>query len=219
MIVDWPADKTFSMENLAAPSAEKRSQIRRQVRTAFKELDIRPIDSLDGLLDDLQEINISAAHRTAAGLPPGYYERDRHRWESHMRMLFSLPDREWWGAFLKGKLIAYYYGYAVGGEWIIDTAKSTTEYLHCRPNDGLLFRVMESAINTHHCTRINYGGWTEGDPRLTQFKQKHGFKVVLLPVALRISPLVSLLLKASRKKIYRPLAVPAEFPAGKEGEA
>jgi len=194
MLVDWTSKERFSLENLAETSSDKRSQIRRQVRMAMSNLEIRLIHSIDQVIDDLQKINISAILRTEVGKPANYYVDRRETWEKFMRKLFALPDREWWGAFYQGKLVAYFYGFAVDGEWIIDTAKSMTEFLHLRPNDGLLFKTMESAINAHGCTRINYGGWTPDDPKLSQFKQKHGFQKVDIPAHLQLNPIAKLAL-------------------------
>jgi hypothetical protein len=190
MIATWDRTDVFSLDNLAGATAVKRSQVRRMVRTAQRELEIRMFHSCAELMHDLRQINIETALRTGAGRPPSYYTEQEDRWQAFIRSLFELPEREWWGAFYQERLIAYLYGYAIGRDWIVNTAKSLSDCMHLRPNDGLLFHAMERAINLHRCSRIVHGDWSENESKLTQFKAKHGFGRVDIPVQRSINPLV-----------------------------
>jgi hypothetical protein len=92
-----------------------------------------------------------------------------------MLKLFEMKDRFWWGAFLDGRLIAYYYTILLEDTLTIGAAKSHSDFLsHC-PNDVLLFTVVSDAFNNRGCRSVEYGDWSPEDERLLYFKQSYGF--------------------------------------------
>lgn len=180
----WKVGDVFSLESI---SSKKRNQVRKGLRLC----EVRPLETLDPLWPDLQRINISHRRRTCVGKPARYYTAEYDKWRDYLSRLHALPSRQWLGAYVDGKLAAYYYGYAVEGVYIIDSAKTDSDYLWANPNDALLFSLLEHAHNAEGCHLVVYGGHSPGDESLTAFKAKYGFEVATYPVYMRLLPLLS----------------------------
>lgn len=175
----------FTMESLS-------SNRRNQVRRGFRRCDVRRIEALGPVLEDLREINISARERTGVGRPTDYYRGAAVEWRRKIEKIFALPERDWWGAFVDGRLVAYYHSYVVEDSLIVDTAKAHTQYLDHYPVAGLLFTVMDDALNRKGVRWINYGGLTLGDEKLTVFKESYGFRKVEIPMWIELTPVFRL---------------------------
>jgi hypothetical protein len=152
------------------------------VRKALRHVEVRPIKEIHAALDAMNEISISSAERTGHGLPPDHYRAQRKQWEEYRLREFSIPGREWWGAYLEGRLIAYLYAYVVGNTLTISAFKSHSEFLRFAPNDALLFTFLEYARDCLDCEHVLYGDWNEEVPTLNEFKQRFGFSKKVVPV-------------------------------------
>jgi len=182
----------FGLESVIS---KKRNQIRKGLRCC----EIRRIGDIEAHWEELRQINISARERTGVGLPGTYYIDHYEQWRTSLRNLFALPDRDWWGAFSQGRLVAYYFSYAVADTVLIDTAKTHSEFLDQNPTDALLFTLMEDALNNKGCRRIFYGDWTPDDEKLTRFKEQHGFAVKAFPAYRHLSLPARLALRLRRR--------------------
>lgn len=188
MIFEWSGEGQFSLETVG-------SKKRNQIRKGLKLNEIKRIEDIGPYLDDLKKINITARGRTGVGKPATYYEDHYNEWRHTIEAHFSLEDREWWGAFIDGKLIAYYYGYQIDSTMIIDTAKTHSDYLSFNPTDALLYSMMEHLLNGCGVRRIVYGGWVSDDQKLAHFKEQFLFFRKDFPVYLHLSAPVRLLLQ------------------------
>lgn len=188
MVFEAGAATPFTLDSL---TSKKRNQVRKGLRCC----EIRRIGALEPVLADLQRINISARRRTGAGLPADYYVKKYERWRRRMLSLFALPGRDWWGAFVGTRLVAYFFSYAVDDTLIIDAAKSETDFLTHNPSDALLYTLMEDALNAKRCRRIIYGGWTPNDDRLTEFKEKYGFQKTEFRAFVKLTPVAESVLR------------------------
>lgn len=175
--------KNFSIGSL---DSSKRARVRKGLRNN----EIKTIEKIEPALEGMQRICISAAKRTGHGKPPEYYTKRFKEWKDFIIKEFSLPDRQWWGAFNKGELVAYYYAHQVEGVMFINAAKSHSDFLDTCPNDALLFTFLEHCKNLGDCDRVIFGDWAEDVPSLNAFKEKFGFEKVDLPVYRWVNPLV-----------------------------
>lgn len=162
---------------------------RTAVRKALKELEIRRIDHIGPVLSAMNELSIATAKRTGHGRPPQYYIKKRSEWERFMRREFAIPGREWWGAFLEGRLLSYYYSYLINGTMIISAAKSDTAYLKLNPNDAVTFSFLEYCARLPDCHAVIYGDYSPEVKSLNEFKEQFGFEKKSLPVYRAESPL------------------------------
>lgn len=166
-----PADRLGSF-NIKQIKPRKRTAIRK----ALKHLEIRRIESIQPELDTMNEICISTAKRTGHGKPAWYYTKDRNKWERFMIKEFSIGGREWWGAYLENRLIAYYYAYLIESTMHIAAAKSHSDYLKLGPNDAFVFTFTAYCRELNGCKQIIYGDWSTNNPELNRFKSYFGFE-------------------------------------------
>lgn len=174
---------TFSIERL---KPRRRTMVRKALRT----VEVRRIDDIAPVMDTMREICASQAERTGHGKPPEYYRLEARQWRAFMKREFTIPGRDWWGAFLNGELIAYYYTYLIAGTIYVAAAKSRTEALKSLPNDALLYTVLEDSRERTDCRQVVFGDWSPNAPRLNQFKEQYGFRKVSIPrfVGLTLGP-------------------------------
>lgn len=144
------------------------------IKQALKALEFADLVELGPHLDAMALICASQAERTQHGRPPEYYVRKRKKWERAMRREFSVPSRVWLGAFSQGRLVGYYYAYLISGTLFIAAAKSHTEALPLRPNDGMLFTLLERCRVNDLCRRVVFGDCSK-NPSLDDFKESYGF--------------------------------------------
>ena len=194
-------------------SSSRRSKVRR----GLKKNEVRRIEDLEPLIEDVRQIVISTRQRTGVGLPVSYYEQRREKWRGDMLRLFGMADRPWWGAFVGGRLVAYYQT-----AWLEDTleicaAKSHSDHLANYPNDALLYVVMDEAFNRMGCRRVEYGDWTAQDDRLQYFKQSYGFERRDFPQYLHLNPLAGPVLRLRRTLLRLRRGLPAA-PAAEKGD-
>ncbi len=190
LLLDDEALRTFSIKSI---SSSKRARVRK----GLSHNEIRRIESFEQVADKMQTICISAAHRTGHGKPPDYYTKHYTEWRDFMSREFSIPGREWWGAFHQGVLVAFYYAYQIEETMFISAAKSHTDFLaHC-PNDALLYSFLVYCRDLGDCSRVIFGDWSEV-PSLNSFKERYGFRRADLPVYAWYTPAVRWLMKRSR---------------------
>ncbi len=182
----------YSMKSI---SSSKRARVRK----GLKNTTIKRIDQIGALIDDIQEVCISAAKRTGHAKPPEYYVSHYNEWRSFIEREFALPQRDWWGVFDESRLIAYYYAYLVDDTMFINAAKSHTNFLTKCPNDYLLFTFLEYCRDLNDCKKVIFGDWTPNAPSLNQFKEKYGFEKTDLPFYTRYNPLIFLAKKIVEK--------------------
>ena len=160
------------------------SSKRAQVRKGMKLTEIRKIESIETVIDDIKEIEISKAVRTGYGKPVKYYSEHFPEWRDRTIKEFNADKgrKEYWGSFFKGSLIAYMKIFQIDDTMIINYAASHTDHLDKCPNDTLTFSILEYCRNLHNCNKVSYGTWSEDRDSLNVFKQKYGFKRVDFPV-------------------------------------
>jgi hypothetical protein len=137
------------------------SKKRNQVRRALGNCDVLLIEELEPLLERMREINISQAVRQEARkgpeTPVRRYVEEAERWREQVLRQFAVEDREWWGAFLGGVLVAYMRTCQVDDIRIIEQTKADTEYLKSYPMDALYFSVLSTASSNESCVRVVNG--------------------------------------------------------------
>lgn len=196
----WPVmmleDELLESFSMTVLSSSKRARVRKGMRLN----EVRKIDSVDSVITDMQTICISAAHRTEHGKPPEYYTKHYRKWRDFMVGEFSIPGREWWGAFSQGSLVAFYYAYNVEETMFISAAKSHSDFLANCPNDALLYSFLQYCRDLDDCRRVIFGDWSEV-PSLNKFKERYGFRKTDLPVYAWYNPVALW----AKKKIKRQL--------------
>ena len=180
----------------------KRKQ--QKIKQAIKTLDIRLIEEIEPLLPAMNEINAVMARRTGHGHSPEYYSRQRAEWERFMIREFSLPGREWWGAFHEARLVAYYYAYVVARTLHISAAKSHTDFLRLGPNDGLVFTLLHHHAQAGDCDRVIYGDWSPEVPTLNEFNECYGFRQRSLPIFRAMTPIMRLARRWKNRRSVEP---------------
>ncbi len=194
------------------------SRRRSQVRRGLKKTEVKRIEELAPLMEDVRQIVISTRMRTGVGLPVSHYTDHFAEWSRSILKLFAMKDRPWWGGFVDGRLVAYFQTTWLDDMLTIGAAKSHTDFLaHC-PNDALLFAVMDEAFNRMKCRCIEYGDWTREDERLQYFKQSYGFTKHDFPEHIHLNPLARPVLRLRRELLRRRRAAPAAArPAAEDG--
>ena len=186
----------FGLEDL---SSRRRSQVRR----GLKKTEVRRIEDLAPLMEDVRQIVISTRMRTGVGLPVSHYTDHFDQWSRNILTLFAMKDRPWWGGFVGGRLVAYFQTMRLEDMLTIGAAKSHTDYLaHC-PNDALLYCVLEDAFNRLGCRCVEYGDWSPEDARLQYFKESYGFTRRDYPEYIHLNPLAGPVLRLRRALLRR----------------
>ena len=175
--------KTYDFKSI---SSSKRARVRK----GLKHSEVRRIENIESVLEEMRDICISTAKRTRHGLPPEYYIKNYEKWCRYIKKEFSLSNREWWGVFFQDKLIAYFYAYMIDHTMFIVTAKSHTDFLDKCPNDCLLFKFLKYCRDLADCRQVIFGDWAPDTPTLNKFKEKYGFKKVDLPVYKKYNPII-----------------------------
>jgi len=195
---DFLANKVWSVmllnkEKLKNFSIHKLSKKRREsVRKGLRNVEVRRIENIVSVIEDMRDVCVSTAQRTRHGKPPRYYLKNYYEWKSYILRLFDLPNREWWGAFYRGKLVAYRYAYLIENTMYSDTNKSHSQFLKEKPNDALLFTFIEYCKSIPNCEILRLGDWSKNNQGINEFKMKYGFEKVDLPVYANYNPLIRL---------------------------
>ncbi len=155
---------------------------RAHLRKAFRELEIRLIQDPEPVLDEMNAICVAFAQRTGYGKPASYYTEKRSAWERLLRKQFQMAGREYWGAFVSGRLIAYYVTFLIEGTMYIGSSKSHTDFLSLYPNDAFAYRFLERCRASPDCRQVVFGDWSPDAPSLNTFKEQYGFVKTLVPV-------------------------------------
>ena len=192
MLLDHEKKKEFTIKSL---SSSKRAQVRKGLRLT----EIKKIENIEPVIEDIKNICISQARRTLHGLPPEYYIKHYKKWRIWITKEFNLPKREWWGSFYQGSLIAYNYSVQVDDAMAIYTAKSHTDFLDKCPNDALVYTFLDYCKSLDNCKKIIYGEWSREAGSLNEFKRKYGFERVDFPVYAKYNPLVLLCKKGASR--------------------
>lgn len=179
--------KDYSIHTLSSPK-------KAQIRKGLKNVEIKRIENIDIILEDIKNICISTRQRTKHGKPETYYLTKE--WRSWIKKEFALPKREWWGAYFEGRLIAYTYSVQIDETMYIYAAKSHTDYLDRCPNDALFFTFINYCKDLPDCKQIVFGDGGAATPSLNAFKKKLGFEEVNLPVYTHYSSIISLYKKS-----------------------
>ena len=204
--------KPFGLEDL---SSRRRSQVRR----GLKKTEVKRIDDLEPLMEDVRQIVISTRMRTGVGLPVSHYTDHFDGWKKSILKLFAMEDRPWWGGFIDGRLVAYYQTTLLEDMLSIGAAKSHSDFLANCPNDAILYVVMEEAFNRMGCRCVEYGDWSPEDERLQYFKQSYGFAKHEFPEHIHLNPLARPVLRLRRALLRRRRAAPAAVqPVNEEGK-
>lgn len=176
MVLEGEDLKSFSMKSL-------RSEKRNQVRKGLKSCEVRLITDVEPVLEAMRQINVTQAERQMLtgrfGKPARYYTEQMEAWRAEIRRWFSLPGREWWGAFVNGELGAYMLTFQVETVRFIGLMKTHTDSLKLCLTDAIYFLVLESAAREESCRRIINGGPLR--PSLDRYKEQFLFKRTPIP--------------------------------------
>ncbi len=172
---------------------------RSQVRKGLTRCEVGRITDLEPWIGDLKDINISTHERTRYGRPASYYTEKYDEWKRGILALFAVEERDWWGAWHEGHLVAFLYGYEVEGVYYIDTFKSNSAAFHASPNDALQYHVMEQALNVRSCREVINSEWAESNPKLNAYKEQFGFVKQTRPMVKHLNPLVRPFLGLAKK--------------------
>lgn len=180
--------RNFGMQSL---SSSKRAQVRKGLRLN----EIRKIESIEEVINDMKKVCVSQAIRTKHGNPAEYYINDFEKWKGSLIKQFNVykGEKESWGAFHNGSLIAFVNIFQVDDTMTISNVSSHTGYLDNCPNDALLFSILENCKDRQDCKKVSYGDWSTDRPTLNDFKQKYGFEKVNLPMYAKYNPLLTIL--------------------------
>ena len=182
MIMNKDILKDYSMQTI--PS-KKRSRIRK----GLKLLEIKRINNIDEVIEDIQKICISVASRTGFGHSPKYYVKNYDLWKAYMTKEFMQPNREWWGAYYEGILISYRYDVLIDDMMYFHVIKSHTDYLNKNANDALMYSFIEYCKTLENCIFINAGEHTPHRPGINAYKESFGFEKIDLPIYRKYNPL------------------------------
>lgn len=163
---------------------------RAQVRKGLKNVEIKRIQDIEPVIEDVKNICISTRQRTNHGKPEKYYLT--REWRSWITKEFALSKREWWGAYYKGKLIAYIYCVQIEETMFIYAAKSHTDFLGKCPNDALIFTFINYCKDLPNCNQIIFGDGGPVAQSVSAFKEKLGFEEINLPVYAHYNPIITL---------------------------
>jgi len=162
--------KSFCFEKLPR---EKRKAIKRARKSGVV---VKQLTTLDGNWNALQKIFVSTAMRTQYGLPPEYYTKQENLWRRTLSREFELGNREWFGAFINGKLVGYLYACIVDNfAWLLVT-KFDFEFNQARPSDALHYHVIEFYRGHPDCRAVCAGETNALTPTIDRFKRQWGFK-------------------------------------------
>lgn len=161
------------------------SNKRKAVRRGISRCDIRILraEELSRYKEDFREAVVSQAVRQQQdgfGLPPSYYAAHFEEWWQATVRLFTLPGRDVWGAFVSGKLIAYYDVLRVEEVANFEVMKVNTDYYTCYPVDGLYHTMICAYRDDPRCEMILNGGPSKAS--LDAFKELHQFKLTDIPI-------------------------------------
>jgi hypothetical protein len=167
---------------------------RSRVRKGLKMVEIRRIEDIESVIEDVKNICISTRKRTQHGKPENYYFTVE--WRQWIIREFSLPKREWWGAYYQNTLIAYIYAVPIDDTMFIYAAKSHTNFLDKCPNDALIFSFLNYCKDMPNCKQVIFGDGGPNAPSVNAFKEKLGFKEINLPIYARYNPIVTIYKKS-----------------------
>jgi hypothetical protein len=163
---------------------------RKRIKKGLRLNEVRRIEDIGPVLEDMRKICIAVAIRTEHGKPPEYYTRSYDKWKKFMTTEFSLPGREWWGTFHEGSLIAYHYAVHIDDTMYHIATKGHADFLDRCPNDALIFTFLDYCRGLEGCEQVHTGDWCKDKPSLNRFKEYFGFERVDLPVYAWRNPLL-----------------------------
>jgi hypothetical protein len=181
---------------LGGLSAKRRGHVRRGLRS----VSVRRIESVEVIASEGHRVNVSAIARMGWGGDRRHYT-DPRRWAEGMRATFNLPDREGWGAFVEGRLVAYLLAYELEHNLHICALMSHSDALSLYPNDALLHTFLESCRQRAGIGRVVFGYWC-AKPSLNEFKQRFGFRPSALRLHRHLFPGLSSALRFTRYRHY-----------------
>lgn len=185
LILNHEGLKNFTMESLTR-------ERRKKVRKGLKLTEIKKIETIETVIDDMKEIWISTHLRTGYGKPREYYAKHYKKWRASIIKQFNVTKKERWGAFYNGSLIAFMNIIQIDDTIIIDNSASHTDHLDKCPNDALYFSILDHCKNLQDCEKVISGEWSNDAPSLNAFKQSYGFEKVDLPLYAKYNPLLRL---------------------------
>lgn len=176
MVLDRSGLEGFDLPKL---TLKKRNKVRR----ALEHCEIRLLTSIEPILERVREINILQAERQearhGAETPVRRYTKEADAWRAQIRREFALEGREWWGAFVDGRLAAYLRTFQVEETRVIQQTKADPAFYTYYPMDALYFTVLSHAAADPTCHRI-----VNGRPQhesLNHFKEHFLFRAVDVP--------------------------------------
>lgn len=180
MLLNEEKLRSFGMSSLP-------SKRRNKVKKGLRLTESKKIDDIEAIIDDIKEILVSKAERTKFGDPADYYTKNYDDWKATLIKQFNIDkgQKEYWGSFYKGKLIAFFTMIQIDDLMIITNGSSHSAYLNKCPNDALRFDFLEYCRKLKDCRKIISGLWSETKPSLNEFKESFGFERVELPVYAR----------------------------------
>ena len=182
----------FSFATLA--DRKRRQAINRAVRNGVS---VARIENIETVCADLFEIYQSNADRSGHGLTAEWYRKNYSKWWMGVLQEYSLPGRDWFGAFVEKKLVAFLYACIIDNTaaWLV--AKSNKNFLKIDPNDLLWAEVIKYYQDHTVCKDIDTG-WSIPIPQSIDWRKRSlGFQSIRKPIFDWVNPPVSWTLTAS----------------------
>lgn len=171
------------------------------IKRGLEELEIRRVEDLEEVLDQIYEVNVSAYARFDW---PGNHEgmTNRDLLEKHARRTFGLPGRQdFFGAFYQGRLVAHLSSIQLEPVMMICSYLAHSDYLQYFPSEALIYTFTKQALEKPGIQRITFGPECARES-LNQFKEHMGFKRVKYPLLRRLNPLLVPAIRLTRYRHY-----------------
>jgi hypothetical protein len=135
----WAARRPYGLESLA-------SKARNQVRQGLKNCTVKSIG--------LEELSLICEEAHSDSMKRMGLSSDKQVFGQHMR---QSPAYEAWAAFVDDRLAAYLVTFTVDDWAYIQIQRSVTEMLKYRPNNALIFAVIDELLNRPGISTVSYG--------------------------------------------------------------
>lgn len=198
--------RNFGIQSL---SSSKRAQVRKGLRLT----EIKKIENIELVIEDMKEIEISKATRIKQVKRPEYYVKHYKKWSEWTIKQFNADrgKKEYWGSFYNDSLVAFMKIYQMDDTMIISYAASHSDHLDKCPNDALTFCILDYCKKLPECNKVSYGVWDPNRPALNKFKENYGFERVDVPVYAKynfhILPLIRKILQMKEFRKFNDLVM------------
>lgn len=176
MILEGEDLRQFSLDRL---SGKKRNQVRK----GWKNCTVQRIADLEPHLDAFRDMIVSQKTRLGeqdrSRVPLGHFLDAEGPWRTELRRDFGWPGREWWGAWVEGRLVAYLEALQIDTVRFIEKMRCHTDFLPSCASDAIYFAALESAAQDPSCHRVINSRPVHGS--LDRYKEQFLFRRAAVP--------------------------------------